>query len=114
MAVSGSGQVLSWGANQHGLLGLGPAAAQNVTSPAPIPHCFGAHVSLATMRLHFNAGVEPTGQMLAALLPVPVFGPTCKATIWTSAGCLGSVQQKLCVARQMCADQAVEMLVCWR
>jgi len=51
VAVSGSGQVLSWGANQHGLLGLGPAAAQNVTSPAPIPHCFGAHVSLATMRL---------------------------------------------------------------
>lgn len=45
VAVSGSGQLLSWGANQNGLLGLGAAAEQNVPTPTPIPGVFGAHVS---------------------------------------------------------------------
>jgi Regulator of chromosome condensation (RCC1) repeat len=45
IAVSGSGQILTWGANQNGLLGLGSSAQQNVPTPTPVPDVFAAHVS---------------------------------------------------------------------
>jgi Regulator of chromosome condensation (RCC1) repeat len=44
VAVSGSGQILTWGANQNGLLGLGSSAQQNVPTPTPVPDVFAAHV----------------------------------------------------------------------
>lgn len=44
IAVSGSGQILTWGANQNGLLGLGSSAQQNVPTPTPVPDVFAAHV----------------------------------------------------------------------
>lgn len=54
VAVSGSGQILTWGANQNGLLGLGSSAQQNVPTPTPVPDVFAAHVSSSLVISHIT------------------------------------------------------------
>jgi Regulator of chromosome condensation (RCC1) repeat len=66
VAVSGSGQILTWGANQNGLLGLGSSAQQNVPTPTPVPDVFAAHVRSSPQFIvrHMLYGVPASGHRL--------------------------------------------------
>ena len=97
LAIPHSNQILSWGANQNGLLGHGSHAGANVAHPTLIPDVYAQSVRAPRPRSHVDASASAVA---ITLQPRPSiesvsFPRSFRSRAHTRAGLRGSLTREL-------------------